>query len=211
VHAHSSSTRLLSPQTVSLYYANARSIRCKSPQLSFILSSSLYRVICISETWLDLSDSDSFLVCGFPEYFPFRCDRIMTDDYGRGGGVACLVHNSLSPVLISSFSSTLLESCIVDLNVPFTSSFPFRKIRIITVYRSPSSPTSSLVSLLSHLVTHISIDFPCVILGDFNFPSIDWTTLSSPVHNDFFYISPNMYIFLLDFKIILILFLVIET
>jgi len=135
----------------------------------------------------------------------------MTDDYGRGGGVACLVHNSLSPVLISSFSSTLLESCIVDLNVPFTSSFPFRKIRIITVYRSPSSPTSSLVSLLSHLVTHISIDFPCVILGDFNFPSIDWTTLSSPVHNDFFYISPNMYIFLLDFKIILILFLVIET
>ncbi|GMS91523.1 hypothetical protein PENTCL1PPCAC_13698, partial [Pristionchus entomophagus] len=132
---------------VSIYYANARSIRCKSPQLSFLLSSSLYRVICISETWLNPSDSDSFLVCGYPEYFPFRCDRIMTEDYGRGGGVACLVHNSLSPVHISSFSSVLIESCIA---------------------------------------------FPCVILGDFNFPSIDWTTLSSPVHSDLLdFISDN--------------------
>jgi hypothetical protein len=76
--------------------------------------------------------------------------------------------------------------------VPFTSSFPFRKIRIITVYRSPTSPTNSLIALLSHLETHISTAFPCVILGDFNFPSIDWTTLSSPVHSDLLdFISDN--------------------
>ncbi|KAF8374380.1 hypothetical protein PRIPAC_80809 [Pristionchus pacificus] len=170
---------------VSLYYANARSIRCKSPQLSFILSSSQFRIICISESWLDHSDCDSLLVGGFSDYHSFRTDRVICENYGRGGGVACIVHSSLNPVLISSFSSPLIESCIVDLHPPITPSSPFKKIRLVTVYRSPSSPLSSLVSLLEHLEPLLSDEFPCVLVGDFNFPSIDWVSLSSPMPNDF--------------------------
>lgn len=170
---------------VSLYYANARSIRCKSPQLSFILSSSQFRIICISESWLDHSDCDSLLVGGFSDYHSFRTDRVICENYGRSGGVACIVHSSLNPVLISSFSSPLIESCIVDLHPPITPSSPFKKIRLVTVYRSPSSPLSSLVSLLEHLEPLLSDEFPCVLVGDFNFPSIDWVSLSSPMPNDF--------------------------
>lgn len=102
---------------VTCYYANARSIRCKVPHVSFLLSSLAYRVMCFTETWLDSSDSDSFLIGGYPHYHAYRCDRNMSDNYGRGGGVACIVHDSLNPVFVSSFSSPLLESCIVDLNV----------------------------------------------------------------------------------------------
>lgn len=181
------STRQLSSQSppVSLYYANARSIRCKTPQLSFLLSSSQFRVICITETWLDSSDCDSLLVGGYSDFLPFRCDRVVNDDYGRGGGVACIVHNSLSPILVSSFSSSQLESCVVDLNLIYCSSFPYRKIRLILVYRSPSAPNNSMIALLEFLESQMSDNFPCVLLGDFNLPSIDWLSLSSPVPNDF--------------------------
>ncbi|GMR57198.1 hypothetical protein PMAYCL1PPCAC_27393, partial [Pristionchus mayeri] len=178
------STRHSRNSPVSVFYANARSIRCKSPQLSFLIASHEYRIICISETWLDNSDSDSLLVGGFPDFLPFRCDRVTSADYGRGGGVACLVHNSLNPILISTFSSPLVESCVVDIHLDYSPSLPYRKIRFFTIYRSPSAPNDSLIQLLLNLETHISVDFPCILIGDFNFPNVDWPSLSSPNQND---------------------------
>uniref|UniRef100_A0A8R1YXI1 Endo/exonuclease/phosphatase domain-containing protein n=1 Tax=Pristionchus pacificus TaxID=54126 RepID=A0A8R1YXI1_PRIPA len=128
-----------SPDPLSIFYANCRSIRSKSHHLSFLLSSFTYRIISLCETWLDVSDSDALLIGQSPEFLSFRNDRVISDEYGRGGGVALIVHNSLSPALVSSFSSLLFEA--------------------------------------------IS-DFPCIILGDFNLPHIDWLGLSLPSQND---------------------------
>uniref|UniRef100_A0A8R1UY59 Endo/exonuclease/phosphatase domain-containing protein n=1 Tax=Pristionchus pacificus TaxID=54126 RepID=A0A8R1UY59_PRIPA len=72
----------------------------------------------------------------------------------------------------------------VDLHIDYRNDLPFRKIRIITVYRSPSSPAQSLSSFISYLTHLLSSDFPCIILGDFNLPHIDWLGLSSPSQND---------------------------
>ncbi|GMT02099.1 hypothetical protein PENTCL1PPCAC_24273, partial [Pristionchus entomophagus] len=175
-----------SQSTVPVYYANARSIRCKQTQLSFLLSAFAYRLISLTETWLADSDCDAYLIGGFPDYLVFRCDRKVTDDSGRGGGVACIVHNSLDPVLVSTFVSSLLEAaCILDLHLTYSTSLPFHKIKVITVYRSPSSPSSSFSSFLSFIAPLITHDFPCLLIGDFNYPHIDWSSMSSPSHEDF--------------------------
>ncbi|KAF8355498.1 hypothetical protein PRIPAC_97121 [Pristionchus pacificus] len=173
-----------SPDPLSIFYANCRSIRSKSHHLSFLLSSFTYRIISLCETWLDVSDSDALLIGQSPEFLSFRNNRVISDEYGRGGGVALIVHNSLSPALVSSFSSLLLEAITVDLHIDYRNDLPFRKIRIITVYRSPSSPAQSLSSFIAYLTHLLSSDFPCIILGDFNLPHIDWLGLSSPSQND---------------------------
>ncbi|KAF8382951.1 hypothetical protein PRIPAC_72093 [Pristionchus pacificus] len=173
-----------SPDPLSIFYANCRSIRSKSHHLSFLLSSFKYRIISLCETWLDVSDSDALLIGQSPEFLSFRNDRVISDEYGRGGGVALIVHNSLSPALVSSFSSLLFEAITVDLHIDYRNDLPFRKIRIITVYRSPSSPAQSLSSFIAYLTHLLSSDLPCIILGDFNLPHIDWLGLSSPSQND---------------------------
>ncbi|KAF8366554.1 hypothetical protein PRIPAC_84383 [Pristionchus pacificus] len=165
-----------SPDPLSIFYANCRSIRSKSHHLSFLLSSFTYRIISLCETWLDVSDSDALLIGQSPEFLSFRNDRAVV--------LSLIVHNSLSPALVSSFSSLLFETITVDLHIDYRNDLPFRKIRIITVYRSPSSPAQSLSSFIAYLTHLLSSDFPCIILGDFNLPHIDWLGLSSPSQND---------------------------
>ncbi|GMT31320.1 hypothetical protein PFISCL1PPCAC_22617, partial [Pristionchus fissidentatus] len=177
------SARNQSISRVSCFYANCRSIRCKLPQLYFVLSSLDYHIVSLTETWLDSSDSDAYLISGHSDYLPFRKDRAITDDVG-GGGVALLVHQSLSPVFLSSFTSTLLESVVIDIHLTYSNDLPYRKIRLFTVYRSPSSPSGAFVEFLSFITPLLSHEFPCIFTGDFNYPEIDWSTLSSPVHSD---------------------------
>ncbi|GMR32896.1 hypothetical protein PMAYCL1PPCAC_03091, partial [Pristionchus mayeri] len=160
------------------------SIRCKTQSFSFLLASFTYRVLSFSETWLASSDSDSLLINSYHDYFVFRNDREISDDSGRGGGVALIVHSSLSPVLISSFTCPLIEAITVDLYLTFTNNLPYRKIRIITIYRSPSSPSLSLTSLVYYLSLLANDSFPCIILGDFNLPQVNWLAFSSPTQND---------------------------
>ncbi|GMR48049.1 hypothetical protein PMAYCL1PPCAC_18244, partial [Pristionchus mayeri] len=139
-----------SSPNVSLFYANCRSIRCKTQSLSFLLASFTYRVLSFSETWLASSDSDSLLINSYHDYFVFRNDQAIT----------------------------------VDLYLTFTNNLPYRKIRIITIYRSPSSPSLSLTSLVNYLSLLANDSFPCIILGDFNLPQVNWLAFSSPTQND---------------------------
>ncbi|GMT26139.1 hypothetical protein PFISCL1PPCAC_17436, partial [Pristionchus fissidentatus] len=50
--------------------------------------------------------------------------------------------------------------------------------------RRPSSPSGAFVEFLSFITPLLSHEFPCIFTGDFNYPEIDWSTLSSPVHSD---------------------------
>uniref|UniRef100_A0A8R1UQX0 Endo/exonuclease/phosphatase domain-containing protein n=1 Tax=Pristionchus pacificus TaxID=54126 RepID=A0A8R1UQX0_PRIPA len=63
-------------------------------------------------------------------------------------------------------------------------SLPYRKLRVITVYRSPSSPPESFTSFLEFISPLMSQQFPCILVGDFNYPNIDWPSLSSPTNED---------------------------
>ncbi|GMR30037.1 hypothetical protein PMAYCL1PPCAC_00232, partial [Pristionchus mayeri] len=53
-------------------------------------------------------------------------------------------------------------------------------LRIVTVYRSPSAPLSSNAPFLNYLNEVTDCAHPSLIVGDFNYPNIDWYTYSSP-------------------------------
>ncbi|KAF8370700.1 hypothetical protein PRIPAC_77129 [Pristionchus pacificus] len=167
---------------IELFYSNARSIRRKSHLLSFIKSLG-YHLILLCETWLTCDDGDAFLLGSQGDYVAFRKDRITNAEISRGGGVAILCSPLLNPFLIASFSSDGIECLVIDIHFPSQSN-ALSSIRICLIYRSPSCSASSLTSLLSFIDPLISNSF--LICGDLNFPSIDWTRLTSPSNNDFF-------------------------
>ncbi|GMR56291.1 hypothetical protein PMAYCL1PPCAC_26486, partial [Pristionchus mayeri] len=131
------------------------SIRCKMPQLSFVLASFAYRLIVLTETWLTDSDTDAYLIGGSPD-----------------------------PVIISTFSSSLLEACVIDIHFNFSTSLPYRKLRIFAVYRSPSSPPSAFTSFLDFITPLMTSQFPCILIGDFNYPQVDWISMTSSTISD---------------------------
>ncbi|KAF8361982.1 hypothetical protein PRIPAC_88905 [Pristionchus pacificus] len=166
---------------IELFYSNARSIRRKSHLLSFIKSLG-YHLILLCETWHTSDDGDAFLLGSQGDYVAFRKDRITNAEISRGGGVAILCSPLLNPFLIASFSSDGIECLVIDIHFPNQSNV-LSSIRICLIYRSPSCSASSLTSLLSFIDPLISNSF--LICGDLNFPSIDWTRLTSPSNNDF--------------------------
>lgn len=115
----------------------------------------------------------------------FRKDRPVTAEKSRGGGVAILCSPLLHPILIQTYSCDGIESLVIDIHLPsLIPSHSLRSVRICLVYRSPSCSSPSLDSFLFFIQPLIN-DSPFIICGDLNFPSIDWSSLTSPTQNDF--------------------------
>ncbi|GMT26728.1 hypothetical protein PFISCL1PPCAC_18025 [Pristionchus fissidentatus] len=179
--SHSSS---VSNDTISVFLTNARSIKKKSHILSFLKTLN-YNMIMISETWLNVDDSDAYLLGSNANYVSFRKDRPPNAAKSRGGGVAILCSPQLNPILISTFSSDDIEALTIDIHVSsYCKSASFSSIRVCLIYRAPSCSNASLDSLLAYL-TALVPSTPFLITGDLNFPDVDWDILTSPVQNDF--------------------------
>ena len=99
----------------------------------------------ICETWLNDSDSDCMLT-GRTDFSVFRCDRHCADN-ARGGGVAILVSLNLCPVYVSSLRIPGFECIVIDIYSPLGKSSHL--FRMFCVYRSPSSPSSSMKRFFS--------------------------------------------------------------
>ena len=122
-------------------------------------------IILITETWLNDNISNSILQ--LEGYFiepTLRCDRNDTAN-GIGGGLLVYVKNGL----------TILKTDSLNL---FNQFCQFRVIsennqdlNVTLVYRSPNSPNANN-SELCDLIK--SLDKNNLIIGDFNFPTIDW-------------------------------------
>ncbi|KAF8370805.1 hypothetical protein PRIPAC_77234, partial [Pristionchus pacificus] len=69
------------------------------------------------------------------------------------------------------------KNCIDDLR---SSTKAHNCIRIITVYRAPNSPASETPIFIDYLTQVTSCAHPYIIIGDFNYPNIEWYTYSSP-------------------------------
>lgn len=70
-------------------HINAQSINNKADEFKFVFENSGIDVVCVSETWLSESTSDSF-ICPYG-FKVFRCDRV-----SHGGGVAIFVRKGIS-------------------------------------------------------------------------------------------------------------------
>ncbi|KAF8369118.1 hypothetical protein PRIPAC_86947 [Pristionchus pacificus] len=117
--------------SISALLANCRSVRNKLPYLSQILSQK-HSIICLTETWLTSDFPNSLLLdTQDPYYNVFRRDR-----NSRGGGVAILVHSSISAIQIADETvkgSHELLAIDLDINGDL--------LRLVCVYRNPKAST----------------------------------------------------------------------
>ncbi|MEM7402230.1 MAG: endonuclease/exonuclease/phosphatase family protein [Pseudomonadota bacterium] len=149
---------------------NARSIRNKVPDLLFELSSNPSSICCVTESWLQGNSDDSILSDVAKTHYIIRVD----DDSraGRGGGVLMLLPLNLQFEIIEEIANDYFELSGINLYSQKTHIFS-----LFLAYRSPSpdmlQSTLVLTDTLSRIL-HVSPTVTKFILGDFNYPRINW-------------------------------------
>ena len=145
---------------IGIYICNARSLKNKVTALHDLIYdvNVSHKIFCFTESWLHPNFADNLLD---PKnlYNIIRCDRVT----GRGGGVCMFAHKELdiNPVDINCNVSGV-EALGVDISV----------CRILLFYRAPDTDISSFSIFI--FKTCSSTKKFCILLGDFNCPSIDW-------------------------------------
>ena len=122
--------------------------------------------ICITESWLRDYHADAQIQ--LPGYQCLRADR-----QDRQGGGALLYVDELLPINRSDgFDDGICEAVICRLPTCSTS--------VAVVYRPPDAPSSSFSAALQFLRKNLDMnpDTDMFITGDFNFPVINWETLT---------------------------------
>ena len=150
---------------------NARSLVNKLSKFQSFVYTYNFCITCVTETWLSQLIFNGEILPS--DYILYRKDRP-----SRGGGVLIAVKDSIPSFSVSSPPD--LE--IVSVRLGQTNDHV-----ICCVYVSPDA-SLSYVSCLVHYLTDLTSSFnKCTILGDFNFPDIDWHTLmgSSPLSSCF--------------------------
>ena len=112
-------------------------------------------ILCFCETWLSASQPSPVI---FDDQIHVRCDKITCENKG---GVMICVPSQVHPSNIHRFASNGIEAVSATMNVP---NFV---IQVAAVYRSPSVPLASLLTILSRLIMHVTLNTqPCVVLGE---------------------------------------------
>ena len=141
------------------WFTNARSIANKISELSNIVAITKPLFFCITETWL--SNVIPTTALNLENYKIHRRDR-----ESKGGGVLIAVRNDLLDEEMSLNFNT--EICYVDL-ICFT-----KKIRIVCCYIPKSTDLMYLKIFFNELQLLINNSNHFIIVGDFNFPLMDW-------------------------------------
>lgn len=149
---------------------NARSICNKIDYLRAYVDHHKPDILAITESWGRAPLTDSLVTP--VGYCIFRQDRFDR----QGGGVIILIRELLSPLNFLFPESIKFEDsiwCVISISSG-------RSILIGCIYRSPSSEATNDVSMLRMLSLAANSGHNyCLILGDFNFPTIDWDLLQS--------------------------------
>lgn len=164
-----------SNESLTFVYQNVRSLKstyldnsnnCKENKLSCfhdIVMTNHFDVIALTETWLDNSISNHEILQN--GYKITRRDR---QNGKRGGGVLLAVKDSIT-IEPFNFTSKTLELASVVIN-----SFS-KKVLVSVCYRPPNAGIEFLHDLNSFLKFAFDSKFKDIILlGDFNYPSIQW-------------------------------------
>ena len=155
-----------------MLYCNARSIVNKINDLEIIAAEKNPDIILITESWCNQDTSNALLsIPGYHLDQNLRCDRTDTH-YGIGGGLLVYCKIGLSILPCDSESDFNQYCSFKVLSADKTVDF------IVTlVYRSPNCSDFN-TDLLCDLVSGLSDTESHFIIGDFNMPDVDWTTLN---------------------------------
>lgn len=126
-------------------------------------------LLAFTETWLHPDVNDNEIIPDNNSYNIYRNDRVDR----RGGGVLLAVKKTLTSYLINSNSALEIVWVVIAVN----------SIKILTgvCYRPPDSCSTFVSELQDSIIkaTQLSNTNTIYLLGDFNFPLIDWNHLSS--------------------------------
>ena len=161
---------------LNILYFNSRSLKNKVNLLHAFMSQQTpmeYDLVFVSETWLKPEFSDSLICPG--GYSVIRQDR---KDKTRGGGVLVFYKTTLKVVDITpSYDHNVFESLVIELPSDCHNT---NKLRFCCTYLPPSkSRALPNVKSCCNFLKQLVHNGPLFILGDFNFPTIDWSSMCS--------------------------------
>lgn len=167
-HAHPSDCwQLTRPLYYSIALWNVRSLNNKILSLQNLIYTKQVDLLCITEPWLTEQ------ICN-NEILPYGYNIFRRDRGSRGGGIPIAVSYNIPCRLIHTAAST--ELIAIQCTSP--------QIIVCCVYQPPASPPNVTADIL-HDINIIMQNFTntqILVLGDLNFPNIDWNKLSSSNH-----------------------------
>ena len=157
---------------IKCFYTNAHSLRNKKDELiSYIINENL-DIICITEAWVNeevYGDSfQEYEIDGYSFYLYQRRGK-------KGGGVALYVKSNIQSVLMTDIKANVdVESVWIDI-LAHNKSY-----RIGAFYRPPNQSHELDMEMAQEIETAChNNEKGIVIMGDFNFPDIQWESMSN--------------------------------
>ena len=146
------------PSCVTVAVLNVRSIVAKLPDIRADSNLRSASVLCFCETWLNAAQPSPVLI---EDQVDIRCDRVTCENKG---GVLMCVPSQMSPSNVQRFAVSGIETISATIELPSP-----ENLQIAIVYRSPSVPQATLITLLRRLLAHVTQSTtPCIVVGDFN-------------------------------------------
>lgn len=165
--------------SLSFYYQNVRGLRTKTHTVNLNLPGCDYDVICLTETWLNDSFTDAEI--SNDDYLLFRKDRNYdSSETIYGGGCLIAVRKGIRAQRIMNFETELdfLEDIWVKITLPNE-----HQIYICTTYISPFASNQYLyeehLEKITDVIVNLDISSSIFVIGDYNCPSIKWSTSNS--------------------------------
>ena len=145
---------------------NARSIVKieKRIELETYVKLHRYKLIAITESWATPEISDTEL--GLDGFVFFRKDRSATR-VGKGGGVLLYVSNELRYVAVETLNAFKCESIWIELQDDYRAN-----VIVGVCYKCPLVSEQELKEIFN--VIRNAGKSRCLIVGDFNYPNINW-------------------------------------
>ena len=158
---------------VKILYTNARSLTSgtRREEIELLIKRENIDIVGITETWgkLDITDSEM----SFTDYKLYRKDRASINDR-KGGGVALYVKNSFQSVEWEELNSRPCESVWCKVYVDKND-----YILAGVCYRSPEADDCEINELFHTIKLACDTNQPVLIMGDFNYPNINWMSLEA--------------------------------
>ena len=152
---------------INILYANARSILQKRNHLAIHAREEKPDIIMITESWLNMRDkhfTGEAAINGYNMFEKCRCHK-------AGGGVLLYVKNGINVIKVSKIDVEEYDSLYVEIKNNN------RGYILGVVYRPPKQTEENDMRLYNEIKSIIK-DKNAVICGDFNNPSVNWSTLT---------------------------------